>query len=158
VLQRAHVGAVDGQAGDRFPHRLGQLVARVVAVLAVGLANVDEGLHQPVDVGAEDLAQDAPLGLVDQLRVFVVQAREALIGAGERPLASRVDVETQNPVHELVAGAAGHRPGLGQLLAGGQDLLDHHPGPARAIVQAPQVLLGVAQAVRVVDAHAVEHS
>ena len=87
-----------------------------------------------------------------------MQAREALIGAGERLLASRVDVETQNPVHELVAGAAGHRPGLGQLLAGGQDLLDHHPGPARAIVQAPQVLLGVAQAVRVVDAHAVEHS
>ena len=58
---RAHVGPVDREARDHLAQRLVQLVARVVAVVAVALADLDEQRGQAVDVAAQHVAEDEVL-------------------------------------------------------------------------------------------------
>ncbi len=65
----------------------------------------------------------------------------------------RVGEHPVHPVQRVVPGGARHRPGRGQCLVAGQDLLDHHPAAVpRRGTQPSQVLPRVRQAVHVVDA------
>ncbi len=134
-----HVGAVDGQPGDRVGH------LRLVHQRA-----------QPLDLRPEGGARLAPLGLGGDLGEGAPLAGDLRVERGQRPLAGRVDEEPRGVGHELVAGRALDGP-VRQLLARLQDLL--HPDVRDAAVgQAAQVPRRVGEAVRMVDAQAVDEA
>ena len=136
-----------------------QLVAGVVAVAAVALAGVDGQVGQPVDLCREDLGHHEVLLLVDDLVVVDGLAGEGGVGLADGFLAGGVEEQAADPDGEVVARRPRHRPRLRQPFAGLQDLLHHHPGVGAGVaLQAPQVALGVAQAVGVVDAQPVHHA
>ncbi len=134
------VGPVDRQCGQRVRQRL-----------------LGEGRRQPVQPG--DLAGEGGRRLLDLrlerdgLEVAVV-AGQLRPHAGQRVLGALVDEDRLGVVEELVADGAVHRP-VAQRLAGVEDLLDPDPRGA-GVAQALEVLRGVGEAVRVVDADAVD--
>jgi len=105
-----------------------ELVAGVVAVAAVMLADVDGQAGQPVELGRQDLGHHEVLLLVDDLVVVDGLAGEGGVGLRQRFLAGRVDEQPAHTVGEVVARRSGHRPRLRQPLAGLQDLLHHYVG------------------------------
>ena len=153
------VGAVDGEGGDQLPDRLVQLMSGVVAVAAVPLADFDGQVGQPVDLRREHLGHHEVLLLVDDLVPVDRLAGEGGVGLAQRLLAGGVDEEAADPVDEVVAGRARHRPRRREPLAGLEDLLHHHPGVGAGLAcEAAQVALRVAQAVGMVDAQPVHHA
>ena len=125
---------------------------------AVALAHVEEQRGEPVDVAAQHLAHDQVLLLARDGREVGGLAGEVGVEAGERLLAVGIDEQSVHPVQEVVAGRARHRPRLAQPLARLQDLLGHDPRRRRRVVEPAEVVLGIAQAVRMVDPQAVEHA
>ena len=67
-----------------------------------------------------------------------------------------VDVHTGEQVDVRVAGRAMHRPVLGQLLVGREDLFDDDPRPHERLVQSLEVFTRIGEAVGMVDAQAID--
>jgi hypothetical protein len=154
---RPCVGAVDREDGDHLADRLPQLEAGEIPVAAVALADPQEDLGQAVDVARQQLPQDEQLLLPHHPGPVRALSRQFPVEVGQRPFSLRIDEQAAGPVQEVVAGGPLHRPGLAQGLPRLQDLLHHDPGFRGFVAEPLQVLLGIAQAVRMIDAHAVQH-
>ena len=125
------------------------------------LAHRHQLVHQPVDVGAEYLAENLVLALADDVGPGVPDAGDLPVQVGQRFLAGGVDEQAADDVEEVVPGGAGDRPRREGLAAakesGLEDLLGHDPGVAAAlVVEAPEVPGRVPQPVGVVDTEAVD--
>ena len=88
-------------------------------------------LREPVELVAEhvqlavqEVAQDLLLGGEDDLFELGLPVDEAVIGRVQRALGGGIDEQAVDQVHELVAGGAGDRQVLAQILVAGEDLLD----------------------------------
>ncbi len=153
------VGAVDLEGREHLDQPLLQGGAGVVAVLRHEGADRAQQVDEPGDLAAQHLAQHQVLGVVhDDLPVGVGRGELAVQG-GERVLGRRVDEQAEDVVEHVVAGRPGAGPGVRQHLRDArlQDLLHHDPGVAARLGQSDEVALGIGQAVRVVDAQAVQH-
>ena len=153
-----HIGAVDREAGNDLAQHLVQLVARVVAVPPVAFADLDEQSGEPVDIAAQQLVQRLMLLRPHQRGVIDGLAGELGIELGEWLLAGGIDEQAADAIQEVVASGAGHRPGIAKALARFEDFLDHDPGLRGRPMQPLAIGLRVAQAIRVVNAHPVEHA
>lgn len=139
------VAPVDGERGGQLGERGSGLLGRHLG-----------GEHgQPGQLGGEQSGGGGQLGLVGQVLPGGVVPDEAGVQHREVALRVGVDEEPADCGESVVAGRAVHRP-VRQLLPVLQDLLHHEPGLRRGSPQPGQVAGGVAQAVRVVDADAVD--
>ncbi len=150
------VGAVDGEAGGEFSDGEPDVGAGGVALVAVGLADIDEDAGEAIDVGAEGLLGDINLLVVRDGREGGGLRGEAGVDIGELLQAARDDEEAVGLVEEVVTAGAFDGPLLTEKLTGGEDLFAQDPGVGRGLAQAVEVLLGVAEAVGVIDADAVD--
>src|SRR6202008_3185142 len=83
---------------------------------------------------------------------------ELAVEVGERCLAVWINEKAGDAIQEVVPGGPGDRPALGQRLFGVQNLLHDDLGVRRACTQARGFLQRIAQAIRMVDAQAVDHT
>ncbi len=169
TIGRADVGPVDGEAGENLSQHLVQLVARVVTEAAVPFAHLHEEGREPAHIGGQRGPHDLVLaGVGDVGEVFTVVRVRFGGGVGfgtgdpgveprERLLAGGVHEQATEAVEEVVTGGACHGPASPKTLAPFQDLLHHHPGPVRRLLQPAQVTLRVPQAVGVVHPEPVHH-
>ena len=86
-----HVGAVDGERDQQLAHGLGQLVAGAVALLAAGLAHLDEQGDEAGHVGRQDLPHHHRLGLDHHGVPVGRRPGERPVGRGQRALPVGVD-------------------------------------------------------------------
>ena len=155
---RPHVGAMDREARERVAQGLVQLVARVVAVPATPLADLEEERGEPVQIAAHDLAHHLVLPGARHLGPVGRFARELGVELGQRLLALGVDEDPGDAVQEVVAGRAVDRPGVAQRLARLEDLLDDDPRLRPGVAQPVEIRFGVPQPVGVVDPEAIERT
>jgi len=135
-----------------------QLVARVVAVAAPVLADLEEQRGQPVEIAAHrQLHHLVLLGARDFGPVGRL-AGELGVELGQELLAGRIHEEPGGAVQEVVAGGAVDRPRAAQPLARLQDLLDDDPRLRCVGAQPPEVGLRVPEAVGMIDSHTVERA
>jgi len=152
-----HVGAVAVEGDEEFDEAVAQRAPRVVAQPDVVVADVREDRGEPVHLGVERPGDHLALGLVDQVvEVTAGIAGEALHERAEVGRAGRVHEQRADAPHRVVAGGAGHGPVGGNVLVRLEDLLRHHPRPARGLGEAGVVPARIGQAVRVVDPEGVD--
>jgi hypothetical protein len=125
---RTSVGPVHVETGQHLPDGPGEVLAGVVAMAAVALADADQEVGEPVDVGGQHLPHDEVLVGVDQGEVRRRPVDHGGVDLVQRALAGRVHEQAADAGGEVVAGGAVHRPTRGQGLVGLQDLLDHQVG------------------------------
>ena len=154
----SHVRAVDAEVRDHLAQHLVQLVPRVVAMTTMALADLEEERGEPVHVAAEDIAHHEVLLLPGDAGEVRRLTGEPRVGAGERLFALGVDEQATDAIQEVVAGGPRHHPRLAQPLTGLEDLLGDDPGRGAGVVQATEVVLRIAQPVRMVDTKPVEHA
>jgi hypothetical protein len=140
------VRAVDVERDEHLDERLAEGVPGHVEPGERGLGGPDE----PVDLGDEHPRQHLPLRAVHDRVV-----RRPVPEGVERLLAVGLDEQPHHLLERVVAGGPGAGPGR-QVLAGLEDLLGHDPGPRGLLGQPGEVTLRVGEAVRVVDAQAVD--
>ncbi len=153
---RADVGAVDGEGGQHLGQCLVQADAGEVRAPPPGLGQREGG--EPVQFGAQGACEYVDLGLAADRGEVGPDVGNLGVEGAERPGRGRVDEQPGEPVQRVVAGGAGARPGVGQRLTGLQDLFDDRPRAAGGLGQPAQVLLGVGEAVGVVDPQAVDRA
>ena len=131
----------------------------VVAQPDVVGADVRGELGQAVHLGVQRAGDDLALGLLDHRRERIRRVTRQLVHQGtELAAAAGVDEGLLDAPERVVPGAAGGRPVFGQRLGGREDLLHHHPRVVGLLRQTGQVVVGVGQAVRVVDPQPVDHA
>ena len=146
------VGPVDVQAQQVLDHPAAQPVGRAGQLLPGPVAaDRAEHAHQPVDVGPERPVHHLELGVPGDLLEVVGVPGGLGPALAERHPAGRVDEQAAGEGAELVAGGAVDRPGVGQRLVAGEDLLDPEPAIGVPPAHPLQVGPGLAQAVDVVD-------
>ena len=146
------VGPVDVQAQQVLDHPGAQPVGRARQLLPGPVAaDRAEHAHQPVDVGPERSVHHLELGVPGDLLEVVGVPGGLGPALAERHPARRVDEQAAGEGAELVAGGAVDRPGVGQRLVVGEDLLDPEPAIGVPPAHPLQVGPGLAQAVDVVD-------
>ncbi len=97
--------------------------------------------HDPPHLGAQHPVRHGPLGVVDQLVPVDLATTQPALERAERRLASRVGEHPVDEGERVVAGGALAGPGLVQLLARLEDLLDEHVGAAGQVGEVGQVAL-----------------
>ncbi len=128
-----------------------QVVARVVAIAAVPLADVECDGSDAVELAAEQLAGREVLSFSTDVLEGRLASREGGVGPGERLFAGRIHLEGIHAPDEVVPGRARHRPAA-QGFCRLEDLLHHDPRVGSSLIEPPQVLGRIAQAVRMVHA------
>ncbi len=113
---------------------------------------------QAGDLRAEHPVGDLALAVVHELRVVDEPAGELGVQRGQRRLAGGVDQHLVDLGERVVARRPGRPPGLRQVLARLEDLLDDRPPVARRLGQPVEVALRVGQAVGVVDPQPVDRA
>ena len=125
---RLHVGAVDGEAGDRLGEREVEARLGEVAGPAMLLRDAVETARQHVELARHGAAQDQLLGAIDEVAEGGGSFPQAQVGAFDGPGAARIDEQPVEHVEELVAGRALDRPLARQGLVAGEDLLHDDVG------------------------------
>ncbi len=153
---RPDVGAVDREGGQHLTEGLVQADAGEVRAPPPGLDQREGG--EPVQVGMQGAGKHVEFGPAADRGEVGRGAGHLGVEGGEGPGRGRVDEQPGEPVQRVVAGRAGTCPGVGQRLAGFQDLLHDRPCAFGGLGQPAQILLGVGEAVRVVDPQAVDRA
>ena len=145
----AAVGAIDREVRQQLAQHAAQQRLRQLATR--------EGSSAGVELGAKAARQNLAAGgllLGGKVARPAAQRRPSL---GQHALAARVVLQGADLVHEVVAGGAVAAPVGRQALAGQQDLLDHEVRAGfQACAQGPAVGGGIAEAVDMVDAQAID--
>ena len=152
----ADVAAVHAEGRDHLAQHLAQLPVGVIPLAAVTLANVGQQAGEALHLGRQVLAHDLQLGRVRHVRVGLVLSGEPGPDGQHRGRIAGVDEELADVIQEVIAGCPRDRPGRGQFLPGGQDLLHHDVPVPGGLAQPVQVALGVGEAVHVIDPQPVD--
>ena len=156
VAALGEVGAVDREAGEQLTDRVGDGV--LVGALVPGLEVGGHLAGDPQDLGVQDPVGDGALVVVDHPGPVDGGAAEPVLERRQGRLAGGVGEHAVDERERVVAGGAGGRPLGRQLLPRLEDLLDQDVGTAGQRGEVVEVALGVAQAVGVVDAEAVDEA
>ncbi len=158
------VGPVDLHADQQLAQRGAQRPGGVVAQRGVRRAGADVRGHpgEPVHLGGQlvvdGLVRRPARGGRPVAPGVRLRGGEGAVVGEQFPGALRVGEDAVDAAQGVVAGGAVHRPGGGQHLPVGEDLLHDGPPAAGRLVQLPQIRVGVGEAVRVVHAQTVEHA
>ena len=157
ALARNEVVAVALGLDEELDEAVAERVRGVVAEPDVVVAEGGGEGRQALDLGLQGALDDLALGLLDE-GVDRVVARQVPHHARQLALARGVDEDAVHAPHRVVARRAGRRPVLGQLLVGGEDLLDDDPGVVRLLGEALEVGLRGGEPVGVIDAQPVDRA
>ncbi len=123
-----YVGPVDREPRDQLANRIGELMARVVAMPPMALADLQQEIRQTIHVAPENLAEHEEFLVAHDMDVVACLARELAIELRQWLAGVGIDEESRHSIQEVVSRRAFDRPGLAQRLAWLEDLLGHDPG------------------------------
>ncbi len=109
-MPREDVGAVDGKAGGELADGVADVGAGGVALVALGLAEIDEERREAVDVGAEGLLGDGDLFVVRDGWEGGGLLGERGVDVGQLLQAAGCDEQAVGDVEEVIAAGAFDRP------------------------------------------------
>src|SRR6185437_4181984 len=139
-----------------FANGAANLSPRVVAPVAIVFADFDEQAGKPVYVAAQRLLFHAELARVRHLFEAFVAPRELAIGIVDLAQALGMNEHLVAYVQEVVPGGTVDGPALAQLLARLEDLFPNDPCIGSTLTKPLEILLRIAQPVRMIDANAIE--
>jgi hypothetical protein len=134
------VGPVDVEGHGHLAKRLGRVW------------HVRHERGHPPPLGRQQGGDHHSLALLDVLVDRAKIASEPLVELGQRGLVIMVEKDPVHLPHRVVARGSGHRPAVGEPLAGLEDLLHRDPRVGRECAKPVQVAGRIGQPVRVVDA------
>src|SRR6185437_2276367 len=151
------IRAIDGETGCDLTYGATNLCAREVAIVAAGLADLDEDRGEPVDVAAKSLLCNIELLVVRDYGKRGCVARKFRVVLAELVDAIRFHEHAKSSIQKVVSAGALNGPGCAQPLSRLKNLLADDPCFGSAFAQALKVLQRIAKAIRMVDAHAIKN-
>src|SRR6185312_11326088 len=155
---RADIGTVNRERCDRFANGFVDFVTRVIAIVAIVLADIEEERGEAIDIAAEELAENQGLRFARHDAEIGRRVRKRPVELSHGGFTSRVNEEAAREIQEVVPRSSRDVPARMQSFIWGENFFGDDPEIRNRLMEAFEVLSGVTESIRMIDTKTVDLS